>query len=199
MAPGDWLSLSGVLILGAMSPGPSLALVVRNTMRGGVRDGLVTSVAHGLGVGAYAFLVAIGLGLLVAQTPWLFDGIRWAGAAFLVYLGIGALRSRGGAFEPTQAPASLAPARDGFLMAFLNPKIIVYFLALFAQFVRPEAGAVERSAMAMLAFAIDAGWYIVVCLLLGTGAILGWLRQNAVWLDRLFGVVLIGLALAILW
>ena len=195
-----WLSMSLICIFGAMSPGPSLAVVVQNTLSGGRLQGVITGIAHGFGIVIWAGLTAGGIGLLITQQPTLFNGMRYAGAAILVYLGIRSLRSTAGAAETLQSTnnsPSASAARDGFLIAILNPKIALFFLALFSQFVRPEAGMGEKVIMALTAGGIDALWYIIVALLLSHSAILDRLRARARFLDRLFGLILIGLAIRV--
>ena len=195
-----WLSMSLICIFGAMSPGPSLAVVVQNTLSGGRLQGVITGIAHGFGIVIWAGLTAGGIGLLITQQPTLFNGMRYAGAAILVYLGIRSLRSTAGAAKTLQSAnnnPSASAARDGFLIAILNPKIALFFLALFSQFVRPEAGIGEKVVMALTAGGIDALWYIIVALLLSHSAILDRLRARARFLDRLFGLILIGLAIRV--
>ena len=195
-----WLSMSLICIFGAMSPGPSLAVVVQNTLSGGRIQGVITGISHGLGIVIWAGLTAGGIGLLITQQPALFSGMRYAGAALLVYLGIRSLRSTAGAADVLQRPNSSPSAsavRDGFLIAILNPKIALFFLALFSQFVRPEAGMGEKAIMALTAGFIDALWYIIVALVLSHSTILDRLRARARFLDRLFGLILIGLAIRV--
>ena len=87
MTPEQWLGLATVCILGAMSPGPSLAFVMRNTMSGGRRIGLITAIGHGMGIGLYAFaFVALLSGLLTAM-PSLESGLRWIGIILLITFG----------------------------------------------------------------------------------------------------------------
>jgi len=208
MVLGAWLSLASICALGALSPGPSLALVVRHTLLGSRFNGVVAALSHGVGVGLYAGLTVAGLSVVITGSSVLFDALRYGGAAFLAYLGIRALvsattaaaglgKARGG--EP--GAATIRPwisARDAFLIAFLNPKIAVFFLALFSQFVRPEAGPAEKAGMALLAAGIDAAWYVVVALALSHSAMLERLRRRAGVLDRIFGVILIVLAVRVL-
>ena len=78
-----WLSLVVICILGALSPGPSLALVIKNTLSGGSNQGYATAISHGLGVALYAAITATGIGLLIVQSPLLFSVIKYAGAAFI--------------------------------------------------------------------------------------------------------------------
>mgnify|MGYP000724026781 CR=1 FL=1 len=82
----SWLALAAICVMGAIAPGPSLALIIRNTVQGGQGHGVVTALGHGLGVGIYALITALGLSVLITQTPLLFDLIRYGGAAFLAWL-----------------------------------------------------------------------------------------------------------------
>ena len=191
--------MSAICILGAMSPGPSLAVVVQNTLAGGRAQGVVTALSHGVGIIIWALLTAGGIGLLITQQPALFDGMRYGGASLLVYLGIRSLRSTASAAEAlhTVAAVHATPVRDGFAIAITNPKIALFFLALFSQFVRPEAGMGEKMIMALTAGVIDALWYALVALALSHSAILDRLRARARMLDRLFGLILIALAVRV--
>ena len=195
-----WLSMSLVCIFGAMSPGPSLAVVVQNTLTGGQMQGVITGIAHGLGIVIWAGLTAAGIGLVITQHPALFDAIRYGGAVLLLYLGIKSFTNRSAASEALSRNASAlhqSAARTGFLIAISNPKIALFFLALFSQFVRPEAGITEKIIMALTAGVIDAIWYIVVALVLSQSRLLTWLRSRALVLDRVFGVILVALAIRV--
>ena len=86
-----WLSLVIVCILGALSPGPSLALVIKNTLSGGQQQGYSTAISHGLGVALYAAITATGIGIIITQSPIIYALIKYSGAAFLVYLGVKSL------------------------------------------------------------------------------------------------------------
>lgn len=193
-----WLSLVAVCTLGAMSPGPSLAVVVRHTVGHSRSHGLCVALAHALGVGVYALATALGLAALIAETETLYRGLALAGAAYLLWLGAGALRAGGaGAFGPARgAPgARLVDAlRDGLAIALLNPKIAVFFLALFSQFVRPGMGAGEVLLLSATATVIDGSWYALVALGLSAAAPGRWLRRHAVWIERATGALLVLLA-----
>ncbi len=196
-----WLSVATICVLGAMSPGPSLAVVVRNTVNGSAAQGVATAIGHGVGVGIYALLTAAGLAVVIARSPALYDVIRYAGAAFLVWLGVKALlRPASGALGAGAPAAPRTDARgawEGFLIAFLNPKIAVFFLALFSQFVNPEAGWQEKAILAATAAGIDAAWYSLVALGLSRSNVFEWLRARATLLDRVTGVVLVAVAVRV--
>ena len=99
--------------------------------------------------------------------------------------------------EPHLTKLTRSPFRDGFLIAVTNPKIALFFLALFSQFVRPNADWGEKIVMVITAGTIDTLWYAVVALALSHSAILSRLRRWAVALDRIFGLMLIALAIRV--
>ncbi|GGB40329.1 amino acid transporter LysE [Oceanisphaera marina] len=196
----SWLALVTICVVGAISPGPSLAVVMRNTMRGGQYHGVLTALGHGVGVGLYALLTALGLALIIANNPLLFDVIRYGGAAFLAWLGVKALLAK-----PDLQPASVEHqgvagrqgAFEGFMVAFLNPQLAIFFVALFSQFVHANTDWQQSGIMMLTAGGIDAIWYVLVALLLSRGPVLAWLKAKSAWLDRLSGVVLLALALKV--
>lgn len=203
MTVSAWLSLAAVCALGAMSPGPSLAVIIRQTLRHSRRHGFVAAVSHGVGVGLYAVLVLLGLGSLFAHLPGLAQGLTWLGAAYLAWLGVKALASaHQSSFEVDPAAGRAVPltaaAREGFLVAFLNPKLAVFFMALFAQFIEPGQTLFDQGLMATTAWVIDSGWYLLVAVLLSQPRWLPWLHSHGAWIDRITGVLLIAIALRVL-
>lgn len=193
-----WLSLVVICILGALSPGPSLAIVIKNTLNGGTSQGYTTAISHALGVALYAAITATGIGLLIVQSPVLFSAIKYAGAAFLLYLGIKALMSKQKNLQFSQQGGELDPSingwRDGFLIAFLNPKLAIFFLALFSQFVEPNAGWQQKGVMTATVGIIDMLWYIFIAFAISRGPILEKLKANSHIVDKVTGSFLILLA-----
>lgn len=198
MEPAQWLSLAAVCLLGAMSPGPSMAVVLHASLHGGRGAGIAAAVAHGIGVGVYGLLTVSGLAVVVARSPAVFLGIQLLGAAYLTYLGFKALRSTGVVqLEAQSSDNDRGAAASGFLVAFLNPKLAVFMLALFAQFLRPEAPLAERALMAATVWFIDTLWYLFIALLVSHALFYQRLRARARLIDRCFGVILILLAASV--
>ena len=200
MSLTDWLPLAAICILGAMSPGPSLAVVLKNTLTAGRSEGVKTALAHGAGVGIYAFAAAAGLAVMIINTPLLFLVIQWLGAFFLAYLGVKSLIGRTVLHESlqTEATTQINGLRSGFLTAFLNPKLAIFFVALFSQFVSARAGLGEKLLMALTAAVIDAGWYLFVALSLSHSRVLNFLRRKSDLLNTAIGIILLFLAVRIL-
>jgi len=193
-----WLALAAVCALGAMSPGPSLAVVIRHTVAGSRTHGVATGLAHAIGIGIYALLSSFGLAVLIIGNPGLYHVLALAGAGYLLWLGVAALRDGDGVVAPaadvTPGPLAVA-ARDGFAISLLNPKVAFFFLALFSQFVEPGMGVGTHVLMSAIAMGIDASWYALVAVVLSYSGVLRLLRRNGLWLDRVTGVALIALAL----
>ncbi len=199
MTLATWLAVVSICALGAMSPGPSLAVVLRQTLAGGRVNGCVAAVAHALGIGFYALACISGLAFLVTTSPTLFAGFQWAGAAYLAWLGIKGLLAKPGGTELAGGATRGSAARDGFMIVFLNPKIAVFFIALFSQVIGPDTPLAARLAYAATAMVIDGAWYLLVAWGFSSPAWLPRLQARAVWLERLFGVVLLALAARLVW
>ena len=194
-----WLSLAAICAMGAMSPGTSLALVLRHTLGGGRVPGMTAAIFHALGVGFYALLTVLGLGAVMVRFPELFQLITWFGAAYLAWLGIKALRAgRGGALTPgAVATTPRQAAKEAVLVALGNPKLIIFFVALLSQFVTPEMSLLAKAIIVATAIIIDGGWYVLVAVGLSHSRVLPWLQRHAHWINRITGVLLIALALRV--
>ncbi|MFC3140431.1 LysE family translocator [Shewanella submarina] len=185
-----------------MSPGPSLAIVIRHTLGGGPLKGIVCAWAHALGIGIYALITLLGLAVLLKQAPLLFNGIALAGAAYLAWLGWQALNAKGGVQDKldsgTQA-SWLTAARDGLAISLFNPKILLFFLALFSQFVKAADTVTGQTLIVLTPLLMDGLWYTLVALMLSHPRVLPKLRANAQLIDRLSGIVLILLACRVVY
>ncbi|KPH89450.1 transporter [Pseudoalteromonas undina] len=201
MALSLWLSLALVCMMGAMSPGPSLAVVLKHSLSGGMKNGMLAALSHGFGVGLYAAASLLGLGALMLQFPTVYQFLVYLGAAYLAYLGLKILFSKpnDSVLNVQQSEVSSSKAlQDGFAIAFLNPKLAIFFLALFSQFIDPENLTLNIGViMCLTVFVIDTGWYLLVALLTEmSNKRFGFTKQN-IWLDRLLGAVFIALAIKV--
>ena len=200
MTLATWFSLLAICCLGAMSPGPSLAVVLRHTISNGRTHGMVTAISHAAGVAIWALLTVWGLAVLVVEWPLVYQLLTYAGALYLMWMGIKALRSKGAGplhVEPVKAPISEA-ARDGLMVSLLNPKLAFFFIALFSQFVSAELVLADKLIMMGTASVIDAVWYIIVALVLSHSQVLKKLQSKSATIDKISGVILLGLAMRVL-
>lgn len=196
-----WLGLLAICCLGAMSPGPSLAMVVRHTLGGGRGKGIICAWAHSIGIGIYALVTLLGLAVVLKKAPMVFNGIAIIGALYLAWMGVQALRSKGGMSDKLAAGESTSgfiAARDGIAISLFNPKIMLFFLALFSQFVMVADNLVGQSLIVLTPLVVDGLWYTLIALVLSHPSVLPKLRAKAALIDKLSGVVLIVLAIRVL-
>lgn len=158
-----WLSLAAICAFGAMSPGPSLAVVLRYSLFHSAKHGIVASLSHGVGVGIYASLAILGLSGLIHQFPIIYQFLVYGGAAYLAWMGIKILTSKSEGLSVSNADGASSyrkAAQDGFAIAFLNPKLAIFFVALFSQFIDPEKMTLFVGfVMCITVLTIDALWY----------------------------------------
>lgn len=160
--------LAAIVVL-MVTPGPDMMFVLANAARFGTRAGVVAALGVAAGEAVHVAAVVCGLAAVVSASPVLFTVIRWAGAAYLIVLGIRALRDAG-------TPLTAAPEQGGVGRAFLrglvtnllNPKMILFSVAFLPQFVDPRAG--NATAQLVLLGAIFVAVQLTVDIALGAGA-----------------------------
>ena len=149
-----------VLLLNA-TPGVDLLLTVTRTLAGGARAGLAAAAGIELGCVVHALAAAFGLAALLAVNPAAFTVLKWAGAAYLVWLAVGMARNAWrpapvGSVGSSSSRRSLADeVRTGFLTNVLNPKVALFFLAFIPQFIAPAAPSKT------LAFLLLGAWFVL--------------------------------------
>ncbi len=194
-----------VLAGGAISPGPSLAVVLRNTIAGGRARGIACSIGHGLGLGIYVFLAISGIAILKSGGGLFSTTLDLAGGAFLIWVAISMLRASGadGKKENTSDEDELQGNEnrqgfvEGFLIAIFNPKIFVFLTAIFSQFIAAGMPLSDRLIIACLALVIDTTWYIIVAIALSGTTLLEGLKQRGRLIDIVVAIILLGLAVTI--
>jgi threonine/homoserine/homoserine lactone efflux protein len=148
-----------------LTPGPIVTLIIATAARDGTRAALLIVLGASTGTSVLLTFIAFGLGWILKTSAEIFDILRWAGAVYLIWLGVQAWR-HAGATASTGAPPAHVHARRGFLVALTNPKTIAFFTAFLPQFIDP-ALPVERQLLAMcvcsvlLGAVLDSGWALV--------------------------------------
>jgi threonine/homoserine/homoserine lactone efflux protein len=195
-----WAFVS-IAIVVTVTPGPATALVIRSALRGGRRAALATIAANSLCVLVWAALSVLGMSALVAASATAFAALKVVGAVVLVHLGVQALRRAGRGEEIVVGGRGLPPAtafRDALLTGITNPKLAVFFVALFPQFV-PAGAPVLGTAllMAVTIVALDVVWYgtLSAAVIRVRRGVIG--RRVAAWLERATGAVLIALGVRV--
>ena len=172
MSVSFWFQLMAICFLGAISPGPSLALVVSNTIVRGRAYGVVTSFGHGIGIGLWAFLTAGGIVKVIVEKSDALLALQLLGACLLGYIGFRTIMAGDWTLVQQKDPRStrskplLRGASEGLLIALLNPKVALFFIAIFSHLVHSDSNRTEIVLMGVTAALIDAFWYILVASIL---------------------------------
>lgn len=185
------IGMSFVCALGAISPGPSLVVVLRNTVSGGRISGAMTGVGHGIGLTVYAFIAVMGLSSALIANEQIFKSLQWAGALVLIWLAFNLITNNSSNLTKSYKSSRRRGFLEGFMISFLNPKILVFMVAVFSQFINPDITNTGRYIMAIVAGAIDTTWYVLVATVLANTSIVGKLRLHAIIIDRVIGLVLL--------
>jgi threonine/homoserine/homoserine lactone efflux protein len=174
-------------------PGPTVTLIVANSLTHGTRAGLLNMAGTQLGLGLMMLVLVVGLSSIIATMGYWFDWLRFVGAAYLIWLGWKLLRSAGGFAQPGHAPVPRGGfSLQGLLVALGNPKALLWFGAFIPQFVDPNGNYVGQVVLlgltAMAVAAVSDGGYAIVA---GrTGRLLS--RRRVLLVSRLSGACLIG-------
>ena len=195
MDPEAWVALGTVFVLGAMSPGPSLAVVLRNTMVGGRRQGVMTGIGHGIGFGIYAFLAAAGIATALTLHESTETILKWGGIFLLLFLGVKFLKASMGepyesSNEDSHGPSGRAGFAQGFAISLANPKIAAWIVALYAPFIEADISIETLFGMGLLGMTIDGTWYVTVATVLTRGDGVSKLRAQARKIDAAMGVLM---------
>ena len=181
--------------MGAISPGPSLMVVIKNTISGGSFQGVLTAIGHGIGLGIYAFIAIFGLSTLLTTNTQIFLIIQKSGALLLIWLAYNLIVSKTKDKLELNNKSHHKGFLEGFFIAFLNPKILFFFGGVFSQFITPNTTIYERLIIAAMAGIIDTIWYVLVATFLSKNFILKKLKTNSLVIDRIIGFTLLTLAL----
>jgi threonine/homoserine/homoserine lactone efflux protein len=193
-------ALASVLL--ALTPGPNLLYLVSRTLCQGRTAGLISLAGTTSGFLFYALSAALGLTAVFVAVPVLFEVVRWAGAAYLLWLAWDAVRPHGsgGLFArrdlPLVRPAALF--RTGVITSILNPKVALFYLALFPQFVDPARGSLLAQSLVLAAIQIVIDALIDSLFVLAAARVARWLAERPVWVTAqrwVLGGVFAGIAL----
>ena len=189
-----WVTVLLACLLGAMSPGPSLAVVINHTLARGSVAGSWAAISHGVAITLYAAITTFGLSVVIGNYQQIFDIIQLIGCLFLLLMAFRLLSSSGQSREEslpaTALSSNVLAIRDGLAIALFNPKILVFFTALFSQFVRVDSSVGEKISLALIAGGVDMLWYLVVVLVISHYGSINRFQYASGWINRLFGLVL---------
>ncbi|TAK94772.1 LysE family translocator [Patescibacteria group bacterium] len=199
----QFVGLAAIALLGAMSPGADFVLVSRNALVYSRRTGIFTALGIGLGVLVHVFYTLAGIGLIISQSILLFNLIKLAGAAYLIYLGAKSLRARpqqlavAKADESKKDISSLKAVAMGVATNALNPKVTLFFLSLFVQFISVGTPLGIQVALGLETALIIGAWFVLVAFMFSHDWLKAKLQKFGHWFERLTGAALIALGIKV--
>ena len=194
-----WVQFASICIVGAMSPGPSMALIIRNSIKYGRVSGLLSSIGHAIGIGIYASISVVGLQIILINNIFVFNTIQFCGSIFLLILGILFLKNSGEILSLEDDQKNLNSFIQGFAISILNPKILIWFTAIFSQFIEASSTSITKLTMVFMASSIDGIWYIIVTIVVTGFGLKQFLENNTKTIQNISGIVLIFISLIIFY
>jgi len=182
------------------TPGPDLLYITARSLGQGWRAGAASSLGIAAGCLVHTAAAALGISVLLAASPLAYDAVRLAGAAYLVFLGVQALRRRAAPGTVAELPPD-SPRRvfwQGFTTNVLNPKVALFFLAFLPQFADPARGAFALQVLVLGLIFIANGLWVCLLVARSAAAMADWARRKAgamTWIQRGSGALLVGLGL----
>lgn len=192
------LLIATIATLGMVSPGPDFFLIVKNAARYSRRTALSTVAGILAGIATHMAYCVAGLAVVIQTTPWLFSALKYAGAAYLIWIGIQALRTSGGEnITETGAGEQTIPWRQAFVQGYLcnllNPKATLFFLAMFTQVLSVTSTTGEKIWYAFIIWFLAVLWWPLLVFLIQSAPVRRMLSRAQRIVDKILGGVLVGL------
>jgi RhtB (resistance to homoserine/threonine) family protein len=195
----EFLGLMAVFAVMIVTPGADFAMVVRQSVVHGRRAAMITSVGIGCSLLFHISYTILGIGLIVSNSLLLFNLLKWAGAAYLIHLGVKAIRAPAMAMENqdgTKARTQLSAWKlfaVGFVTNALNPKAVLFFLSLFSLLVSPQTPAAIQALYGLVMAATLIAWFLGVSIVFTSRPVRERFLAMGRWFNRMTGVMFIGL------
>jgi len=198
----QFFSIGLLVLLSAMLPGPDFALVTKNTVLHSRRAGFFTSLGISSACLVHVTYCMLGLAILISESLWLFNLIKYLGAAYLIYLGIVSLRSHTSSkitlnTHKKSGLSNFSAFRQGFLCNLLNPKATLFFLALFTVIINVDNLGPWKLVLPVELFLIITAWFFGLTLVLSHPRVLNYLGKMEQYISKILGVFLIGFGLVL--
>ncbi|KAF0865022.1 LysE family translocator [Pseudomonas sp. LD120] len=201
----DYLIFAAASLLMVLTPGPNMIYLISRSICQGRKAGVTSLLGVVAGFFVHLFAAALGLTAVFMAVPLAYEGLKWAGALYLLWLAWQALKPGARSpFEARQLPAD-SPRKlmsMGFLTSALNPKIAVFYLSIFPQFIHPEHGSVFSQSLILGLTQIGVSFSVNLLIAVFAASIAGWFAHNPAWLALqryVMGFVLAGLAVRLMF
>ena len=194
-----FIQIAFVCLLGAMSPGPSMVVVINNAIFKNKFNGILTALGHGFGIGIYALFAVLGIGLIIETNIMLFNVIKIVSILFLFYLGINSIITiKKIEFKKEKLIDSGQSFLQGLSISLLNPKILIWFIAIYSQFMSTDNELYLNISLVLIASIVDALWYVFLVNLVTSGGIIEFIKNKSQLIQKIIGYIFIVISIILL-
>ena len=183
-----FFQITFVCLIGAMSPGPSMIVVINNAIFKNKVNGIITALGHGLGIGIYASFAVLGIGIVIQTNLMLFNLLKIISICFLFYMGIQAILKKNQLeFKQNNIAESGKSFFQGLSISILNPKILIWFIAIYSQFMSLNNDIYFNLWLILIASIVDALWYILLVNLVTLKGVHDQIKRNLQFMRKIIG------------
>ena len=188
-----FVKIFSICLLGAMSPGPSMVVVINNAIFKSRFHGILTSIGHGIGNGIYAFFAVVGIAIVIKTNIIVFNGIKILSIVFLIYLGIKSIMTSDNQldFNVKDLNGKITSFFQGLSISLLNPKIFVWFIAIYSQFMSIDNDKIFNTCLILTASIVDIIWYIALTFLVTSIMAIDFIKNKSKLLNKFVGYIFI--------
>ena len=188
-----FLKIFSVCLLGAMSPGPSMVVVINNAIFKSRVHGILTSIGHGVGIGIYAFFAVLGIAIIIKTNIFVFNGIKILSIVFLIYLGVRSIMTSDNQldFDVKDLEGKITSFFQGLSISLLNPKIFIWFIAIYSQFMSIDNDKIFNTYLILIASIVDMIWYVTLTFLVTSIMAIDSIKNKSKLLNKFVGYIFI--------
>ncbi len=195
MSVFEWFTIFLVCSVGAIIPGPSLIIILYIANSKSFISGVIASIGHGIGIFIYALISIFSISFIIEIAPFTFQTIQFIGAIFLIYIGYKIIFIKSSDETKVDQKIITEALLENFLLglttSLINPKVIIFFISIFSQFLDDNYSLYTKMGMALLAGIIDTTWYILASYSVNLKSIKTFIKLNKELIFFILGSILL--------
>ena len=195
-----FLQVFAICLLGAISPGPSMVVVISNAIFKGKYNGILTSIGHGTGIAIYATFAVLGLGFIIKTNIFIFHSLKILSIIFLIFIGINLILNKEKIdLAKKNTKEELVSFFQGLSISILNPKIFIWFIAFFSQFMSDSSNFLYNFILISTAGIVDTCWYIFLTTLASSSIFRLFFAKKSAQIKKIIGTIYLIISMALIF
>ena len=195
-----FLQVFVICLLGAISPGPSMAVVISNAIFKGRYNGILTSIGHGTGIAIYATFAVLGLGFIIKTNIFIFHSLKVLSIIFLIFIGINLIFNKEKIdLAKKNTKEELVSFLQGLSISILNPKIFIWFIAFFSQFMSDSSNFLYNFILISTAGIVDTCWYIFLTTLASSSIFRLFFAKKSAQIKKIIGIIYLIISIVLIF